>query len=275
MNISTLRPGLLVSLSVRTSGNVQYSRRDIEADHIEDDGTLRAKWETDRIIENPEEHDRANKVRSKARSLVTSVCSPSNFGLLCPERDREKLTDAMAAAREIVDEFNRSASITQVSVFLIVGRVAADDVEAVRAINGEIRDLLTMMERGLEKLDVAMVRDAANRARALSAMLSPEAAEKAKRAIEIARSAARKIVKAGESAAQEIDEAALRAIRQSRTAFLDLDEQAEVQTPSVTGRAIDLEATAETLEVLGVLGATMRTAAPAIELEEYIQLEEY
>lgn len=241
MQISTLRPGLLVSLKTSLQGNVAYTRRDIEADHIEEDGTLRAKWETDRIIENPEEHDRAVKVRSKARSLITTVCSPSNFGLLCPERDREKLTDAMAAAREVIDTFNREATVTQVSVYLIVGRVAADDVEAVRAINSEISDLLTMMERGLQKLDVEAVRDAANRARALSSMLSPEAAEKAKKAIEVARSAARRIVKAGEAAIQEIDEATLRTIRQSRTAFLDLDDQETIQVPTVIARAIDLE----------------------------------
>lgn len=241
MNIATLRPGLLVSLKTSTQGNIAYSRKELDAGTVLEDGSLRANWETERVIADPAEHERATKVRSKARSLVTSVCSTSNFGLLCPESDRDRLTEALAQAREVVAEFNREATLTQIAVFVIVGRVAADDVEAVRAINSEIRDLMTAMETGVRKLDPAMIRDAANRTRELSAMLSPEAAERAKRAIDLARKAARQIVKAGETAAQEIDEATLRAIQQSRLAFLDMDDQAEAQTPAVTGRAIDLD----------------------------------
>lgn len=241
MQISTLRPGLLVSLKTSLHGNVSYRTREILADHIEDDGARRATWETDRTIEHPREHEEATKVRGKARSLITSVCSPSSFGLLCPEADREKLTAAIDEARAAIDEFNGTAMITEAGLSIIIGRIAADDVEAVRAINGEVRDLLTAMETGLQKLDVAAVRDAANKARALSAMLSPLAAERAEAAIRVARSAARRIVKAGETAALEIDEATLRTIRQSRTAFLDLDDAAEVLEPTVSGRAIDLE----------------------------------
>ena len=241
MQISTLRPGLLVSLKTSMQGNVAYSRKDIITDRVQDDGTTLAQWETEKVVTNPAELDRASKARSKARGLIRSVCSGSNFGLLCPESDRARLDDAIVAAREIVAEFNREARDTQIGIFAIVGRVAADDVEAVRAINSEIRDLLSTMEAGLKRLDVGAVREAANKAKELSAMLSPEAAEKAQRAIEVARKDARQIVKAGEAAAMEIDEATLNAIRTSRTAFLDMDDQAEVQTPTVTGRAIDLE----------------------------------
>jgi len=245
MNISTLRPGLLVSLKTSLSGNVAYQRRDIEADHIAADGTARAKWETDRIIENPAEYDLAVKTRSKARSIVTSVCTHSQFGLLCPEADREKLDAAMAEAREVVASFNREASLTQVAVFILIGRVAADEVEAVRAINSEISDLLFNMEHGLKRLDVKVVREAAEKAKQLSSMLSPEAAQRAEKAIAVARSAARKIVKAGEAAALEIDEATLRTIRESRTMFLDVTEAEEIQAPEITGRAIDLEPVAD------------------------------
>jgi hypothetical protein len=241
MQISTLRPGLLVSLHTALHGNVAYKTREIEADHVTDDGSRRAEWQTQRIIESPREHEEAVKVRSKARSLITAVCSPSSFGLLCPESDREKLTAAIAEAREAIDDFNMRAQITQASFSILIGRIAADDVEAVRAINGEIRELMTAMESGLRGLDVEAVREAANKAKALSSMLSPEASERAEKAIAVARSAARRIVKAGEAAAIEIDEATLRTIRQSRAAFLDLEDGAEVQEPTLAGRAVDFE----------------------------------
>lgn len=262
MQISTLRPGLLVSLKTAMTGNVRYAKQTIEADHLTDDGTREAAWETKRVIEHPREHEDGTKVRSKARSLITGVCSPSSFGLLCPESDREKLDAAIEEARSLVDAFNRTANITRIGCYVIIGRVASDDVEAIRAINSEIRDLMTMMERGLQNLDVKAVRDAADKAKSLSTMLSPAAAERAQLGIAAARSAARRIVKAGEAAAIEIDAATMRTIQQSRAAFIDMDDAGEVQEPSVTGRAIDLDVEAATPPPMAAPAVT----APAIEL---------
>ncbi len=267
MQVSTIRPGLLVSMRTGLRGNVSYSTRVVEEDHIEDDGSRRAAWETNRMIELPGEHEEAVKVRGKARSLITAVCSPSSFGLLCPEAMRDKLTIAIDMARAVITDFNERATVTRASLHVIIGRVASDDVEAIRAINSEVRDLLTAMEDGLKKLDVDAVREAANKARSLSAMLSPEAAGRAQKAIDVARSAARQIVKAGETAAVEIDEATFRTITQARAAFLDLDDAAEIQEPTVTGRAIDLEADGEVdVENIFPKLTAPREAMPAYEL---------
>jgi hypothetical protein len=243
MQISTLRPGLLVSLKTSVRGNVSYNAREIEADHFEEDGSRRAVWETTRTIERPEEHEAAVKVRSKARGLVTGVCAPSDFGLLCPEASRDRLTAAVEKARELITAFNAKAALNQVELFVIIGRVAADDIEAIRAINSEVRDLLAAMETGLKALDVKAVRAAANKARAISQMLSPEAATRAKKAIELARDAARRVVKAGETAGYEVDKATLRSLRRTRSAFIDLDNDndAEPAAPTFSGRAIEFE----------------------------------
>ena len=259
MQVSTLRPGLLVSLRTSMSGNVQYSANTIEADHIDPVlGIRRAKWETERTVSDPEEHERAKKARGKARTLLTTVCAASAFGLLCPEADREKLDNAIAEAREVVNAFNATASLTRVTVNILVGRVAADDVEAVRAINAEITELMDRMERGVRNTDVKTIRDAADSARAMATMLSPEASARAVAAVEAARSAARAIVRAGESAAVEVDKVALETIRTSRMAFLDTDSPIEpVQAPVTQGRAIDLDMDAATV-------ATPRTPAPAL-----------
>lgn len=244
MRVSTLRPGLLVSLKTSLRGNVKYDTLEIDAEHQTEEGALQARWETTRTVEAPDEHDAAVKARSKARALITGVCSLSSFGLLCPESAQDKLTDAIAAAREVIDTFNKSARVSTAALYVIIGRVEQNDVEAVRAINSEVRELLTSMEDGLRRLDVQAVREAANKAKNLASMLTPEAAKRAEVAIETARAAARRIVKAGETAAVEIDQATLNKIRVARTAFLDLDEPAERQearTPETTGRAIDLD----------------------------------
>lgn len=242
MKVNTLRPGLLVSLKTAIVGNVNYKRVDIEADHLTEEGIKKAIWETERTIEDPEEHEKAVLVRSKCRSLIVGVCTPSTFGLLCPNSRKDELDTAIAESQLLARAFNETATQTQVNVYVIMGQIAQDDVQAVQAINGEVRDLITAMETGLKKLDVGMVREAASKAKLLGRMLSDNAAEKIQAAVETAREVAKRIVKAGEEAAGEVDRASLRLLRESRTAFLDLDEeQREISAPANAARAIDLE----------------------------------
>ncbi len=242
LSTSTLRPGFLVSLKTSLSGNVSYEKRDIERPHVTAGGAELAKWETARRIDDIDEFERAVKVRGKAGSLVRSICAASAFGLLCPENQADKLDSAIGEARRVVDDFNAGASLTRLRVYVLVGRIAPDDVEAVRAINSEIRDLLRDMERGVASLDAEAIRAAAKKAKGLGQMLQPEAAARIQMAIDAARSAARQIKKAGESAAIEVDKATMRKIAESRTAFLDLsDDETEVSAPIQPTRAIDME----------------------------------
>lgn len=246
---STLRPGLLVSLKTAVVGNVRYSKQTIDEDHVVEDGARVAKWETERVITDPREHEEATKVRSKARNMVSLVCANSAFGLLCPEEKAPELEKAVADARALVDEFNGRARLTRIDVYVIAGRIAPDDVEAVRALNSEMRDLMATMERGLQNLNVQTVRDAANKARSVGQMLSPQAQERVKTAVEAARAAARKIVQAGEAGAVEIDQQAINAIAAQRTAFLDLDiEHQDIATPTAEGRAVDFSPTVEPVD---------------------------
>lgn len=264
MNISSIRPGLLVSLKTTVSGNVSYRKRDIETDHLESDGSRQAVWETHRTVEMPDELDAATKTRSKCRSLIVAVCAPSAFGLLCPDNRVDAFNAAVAEARQLANVFNATASVTRVSVNVIAGRVASNDLDAVRAINSEVRELLEAMDAGLQRLDVKAVRDAADRARGIASMLSPSASAKAQAAIDAARAAARQIVKAGEATAVEIDQATLATIRESRLAFLDLDETAEAAQPEAAGRAIDLDAPADEM---ATIAASRAVPVPPFELE--------
>ncbi len=237
---STLRPGLLVSLKTSVTGNVSYTKQEIVSDHLDDAGKRVASWQTERVIVDPEEHDNAIKVRGKARGLIRAICAESAFGLLCPETAAEQLDRAMKAARKLAEDFNEVAALTRVTVYVIVGRIAPDDVEAVRAINSEVRELLEDMQRGLRNCDVKLIREAASKAKSIGAMLSPEAAARVQIAVESVRSAAKKITQAGDQAAIEIDTRAIAAVTEARTAFLDLDEAGEIKAPEAEQRALDL-----------------------------------
>lgn len=250
MDLTTLRPGLLVSVKTSITGNVKYITKDLERDHLTPEGEKLARWETERTIKDPAEHDAAVAARSLARSKVQSVCAQSAFGLLCPEVMQDKLDAAVAEARTITEAFNRGASLTRLNFYVIAGRISPDDVEAVRAINSEVTELMAKMAEGLGNLDVKAVRDAANRARSLGSMLSDDAKDRVKGAIDIARKAARDIVTAGETGAAEIDRAAIARISEARAAFLDLDEAAPVGEVMHTAAALDLEPEAQAAEAI-------------------------
>lgn len=241
MDTATLRPGLLVSLKTSIVGNATYRRLTLEPEHLDEAGVQRARWETERVIVDPAERAKAIKVRTQCRIAICRPCSFSTFGLLCPESKKDELDEAIKAANKLAAEFNAKAKLTQIAIYVIAGRVAANDTEAIRAINSELRGLLDSMKSGIKNLDVKAVRNAANKAKQMGQMLSPEAAAKVKVAIEAAREISRRIVKAGEEAGAAIDKALVRKITQSRTAFLDLDEvPTKVAAPKTRARAVDL-----------------------------------
>jgi uncharacterized protein with ACT and thioredoxin-like domain len=235
--VSTLRPGLLVSLKSSVTGNVSYIRRDLE--HENEKGKTYDKWETERTISDKKEWEAASQTRTAARIAITKVCARSAFGLLCPEERADEYEAAVVEARNIVEAFNEKAKLTRVQIFAIAGRIAPDDVEAVRAINSEVRDLMESMQEGLKNLDAKVVRDAAMKAKQIGSMLNPDAQARIQIAIDAARASAREIVRAGETGAKAIDKATIRKITEQRTAFLDLDGATEIAKPVGKSRAVD------------------------------------
>jgi hypothetical protein len=238
--VSTLRPGLLVNIKTSIKGNVKYLKTD--GDEVQKrTGELITTWETERTVKDPAEQKTATEVRSKARNLIVGVCAASEFGLLCPEASRADLDKAFSKARGLCADFNATAKTTRLKFNAIAGRIAPDDLEAVRAINGEVRDLLGEMKLGIKALDVERVRDAASRAKKLGNMLAPEFKERIEETIKVVRAQAKKIVEAGEQAATAIDKETIKSLNAARTAFLDLDDAVEVAAPAdISGRALDL-----------------------------------
>jgi hypothetical protein len=269
MQLSTLRPGLLVSLKTSIRGNVNYKTLTLEGDHITETGERRARWETERTVTDPQEHEAAIRARSLARSKIQCVCANSAFGLLCPESKASELEAAVAEARRIVDAFNAQAGLTRLSFNLIAGKIAPDDVEAIKAINSEMSDLMASMAEGLSNLDVSKVRDAANKARSVGAMLTDDAKERVQAAIEVARKAARAIVQAGEEGAVEVDRVSIRKVLDARTAFLDLDDAGEVAPVQPVARPVDV-----TIETEAMMDEAFSALAPVTLSTRTIDLED-
>jgi len=231
--ITTIRPGLLVGLKTQVRGGVHYDRRDLEESQ---DGAEK-RWETLRTIEDPAEHEAAGKVRQQACSTIRRVCAATSFGLLCPDDKEAELDAAIASARRMASAHNLGASTTEVRVFVLKGRVASSDAEAARAIAADMAELIATMQTGIRSMDPAAIRDAAARARVAAAMLGDAEKGRVERAVDVARKAARTIVrrieKAHEDVALVMRELESEAIQPLRMTYLDFcnDEPGEAIAP--------------------------------------------
>jgi soluble cytochrome b562 len=271
-NASTIRPGLLVNVKSTVVGGVSYQRIDLETGKPPADDAEVTRWETTRVIEDKEEHERATKCRSNALSLIRRVCSATTFGLLCPNEQEGALDAAVKAARQLVDNHNENAQHTRVGIYVLKGRVASDDAEAARAITQEIAELTVKMDAGIKNFDPKAIRDAANRAREMSSMLSESAQTKINGAIEQARKAARQIVKRieteGEDRSVVLMDIQRGQIESARIAFLDMSGETTADgevSPSVQPqRFADLD-----IETNDATCAPSKSVnVPAIELAE-------
>lgn len=249
LNMTTLRPGVLVSIKTSVTGNASSTKEVVEAEHKTRDGKAKAVWNTTRIIADPDEYKKAEAIRLQARVMVVQVCNktPSGF-LLCPENQLERLALTIAEAERKVAEFNRRARLTRVSFYPFTTQIVQDDVKAVRAIKSDVRELIKEMATGIKECKPENARKAASSLKKVIGMLPANVAEKAKSAIDAARAAATKLVKAGEDAAQAVDREAIKLINQARTAFLDTGEDEAPATTiamTQTARELDTEPGAE------------------------------
>lgn len=241
MSTITLKPGLLVSLKTSLRGGITYERVDLEKSGGTEDSPKVEKWNTTKVTIDPVEAERAVKVRGKLRSLISGVCVPSNFGLLCPVAKEAELIEAIKESREMAALANAGFVNTRVAVFVMVGRIAESDAEAARAVASELRDLFDEMESAITDGDVVRMRAAANKARPIVKMLDNGAAGKATAAIAEVRETATEITKRltkQESIATYLTEVKLRALPEAREAFLDLDDDKPMTgTPLATVQA--------------------------------------
>ena len=241
-----IKPGLLVSLSSTVTGNVHYYKQTLEFPHLTETGEQRSRHETTKIVVDPDEHDRAGKVRDKCRSLILSVCSTMGPSwLLCPEDRKDELIEKIAEAREWAADFNRTAVYTRVEFTVFWGVVAQDDARAAEAVARTVAQLMADMQVGLAELDVKKVRALCDKGIQMGQVLSEDSRTTTQIAIRAAREACKRIVKAGEDVAIEIDRNAIRVVEMARTSFLEIgdddDEQLASVTP-ITGRAVELGA---------------------------------
>lgn len=219
-----IRPGYLISLKTTLVGNISYHKQILEREHIVADGSEQAKWETMRVIGDRDEHNNGRKMQADARGKVTTVCTNTAFGLLCPEEKSDELIQAINEAKQIAEEFNRSARLSRMNVYVIVGKIAPERFDIVSAMAAETLELLATIQTGIRSRNADIIRPAANELRRLSDMFSENGRGKLQEAVDAGRSAARKIIKAPAGPAHELEGQATQIVNDVHRQFQQLTD---------------------------------------------------
>jgi hypothetical protein len=198
MSVQSLPDGILVSLHTSVTGGVQYQRRDLDAAAHVNGAAAVSRWETTKLVEDPDELARAQAARSAATHAVRRVCVATSFGLLCRADRAAELEQAIADARTLVDAHNREARHSRVELRVLCGRVSGSDPETIRAIAAELSGVLTELAQASDALDVARMREAASGALRLTALLPSDLARQVEQTVADARATARAL-KRGEA----------------------------------------------------------------------------
>jgi hypothetical protein len=149
----------------------------------------------------------------------------------------------------------------------MTARVAADDAQAAREINSELTSLITAMQRGCEALDLKVIRDAAAKAKDICNMLTPAMQERVEGAVKLARSEARRLVKAGANAAVAVDRAVVDQLAFARSGFLDMDSASTIAAPHVSASDLDIEI-AEGESAAALPSTSAAAGAAELDLEQ-------
>jgi peptidyl-tRNA hydrolase len=224
MKTQTLKPGLLVALSVRMSGGITYDRVDIS--EVSEGGTLIRKWQTTSTIIDQAEYEAAGKRRDDIRGIIKKCCLQTAFGLICTLDKQPQLEAAIDQARAEAAGWNATASYNKIAVDVLPAIIARDSEAAAKAITSEVRDLLQEMRTAVQAAAPDEIKKACTKAKAIGQMLSESLQEDVDKAIAQARSIARRIVqrveKEGAKAAEVLAECNTAAIDQARFTFLQL-----------------------------------------------------
>lgn len=227
-----IRPGFLVSLKTQVEGGVKYQRTALNEETLES-GAEVSEWNTEKTVEDPEEFDRATEARLKVRSLVSSLCIDTPFGLVCPKENVPALDAAFEEADALLQEFNEGATFCRVRYSTMRGEIAENAAEAVKAVTEEVATLLADMKGALSTGNVRSIRDLASRASTVGKLLEQDSAGKdtLSRAVAAARKIAstivKKVEKEGENLADILAAANIEPVSVARLSFVEHDEGEE------------------------------------------------
>jgi hypothetical protein len=200
----TLKPSLLVAVSISRGGGVKYLREELQPpEQVPDKHEIKV-WKTTKDVLDAEEFKKADRVAGECRRRIAEICTRRAFGWMTPKSREKELEAAWEEVKERLAETNAELKTCTLVGTCVKGEIVTDDQAAADAILQDIgaffKDLLT----AIEACDAKRIRATVATMKGLDQLLEPTQSEALQTAIKTAKSLATTITKEVDQKGKEI-----------------------------------------------------------------------
>ena len=146
-------PCLLVTGTINVNRAVNYNQSNFSK-HENDDGSEDAFWDGHRRYQNREETKEADRVYSRARYKVYSLCTHTAVGYVAPLEKENEIREALREAAQTVDEANAKFRHCHIDFALDVAHLRVAGEGTKRALAKKITEATAKIQASLENFKV-------------------------------------------------------------------------------------------------------------------------
>jgi uncharacterized protein (DUF1778 family) len=256
--VNQMTPGTLVTEMVSIRGGIYYDR-EYEQSYFDNKAQIR-KWKTTSRVENVVERAQASRTRTKIYNLVRQHCVKTPVGLICPDKNKNKLSQSLEEVARERDSFNSAAKTCRIVTHYACFEVKEDNFRTLAAILDQIAEVASRVNKAITANDketlqasprrwlkgmkpssilllddsqrdaivararAELIRGAIRDIKGVEALLPDNTAQKAQAIVTQSRKIARKLCnrveKHNNALEQVLEEVDLSGIRKNRTAFV-------------------------------------------------------
>lgn len=235
-NCLSLPPAIIVTMTVQSTGEVDYEKLDGNIDVLEDGEGVRTSKEvktTRKTVKNIDEYNEARQLANKLRGKIKNCCRILHQGTyLCPIKEVRKLDETISEVKERARAFNAKSRSHFVRISILKAQITGDSEVAAKEIAYNIQILLRDMKQALEDCDVKKIKQIASEAKKVIPIVGSKEGSLLAEAIKEARATASMIkTELGEKGKQiqQVREAlVLTQVDKARMAFLEYDIPSEM-----------------------------------------------
>jgi hypothetical protein len=199
----TLKPSLLVAVSISRSGGVSYAREKLEQTLVGNHEV--SVWKTTRDVPDVADVKKADAIASECRRKIAALCYRTAFGWIAPKEKEAELNQAWAEVRARVQQANAEELRTcRLTATCVKGEVVTDDHEAAEAILKDIGAFFAEVMEAINACDVKKIRQAVASMKGVDGLLDPAHSAALKAAVKQVKQVASILHKEVEKKGQEI-----------------------------------------------------------------------
>jgi len=157
--IRSLVPGLLTQLTCRMRGGRHTRREDIESREGANGEEIET-WKAIKVIDDPEEHKQADKLRAKVRRTIKGLGVDTSVGLIIPVHRKKELAIQLTSCHKQVRKFNEQSKTMDILFRYNLHTIEGNNAGTIAAVTEQLNDILDRVNMAAQADDSAILEHA-------------------------------------------------------------------------------------------------------------------